>query len=182
MQAVLALDLEIGLVSLVSFLAFWAGLSWVGSFHQHNPGERSKLVRLLIAGLVRVALTYPLTFTVRAYPISGRDTRVHLGASVGVSLGFASVWSLVSNSAMGRKLRRASFGALSVLPALLVGFGVVVRKNYARAWELQQLFWTSLVRAVPDLGDGSVVPVDPGGLADTWYIAANTWNLPLVAH
>ena len=51
-QAVLALDLEIGLVSLVSFLAFWAGLSWVGSFHQHNPGVRSKLVRLLIAGLV----------------------------------------------------------------------------------------------------------------------------------
>jgi len=98
-----------------------------------------------------VALTYPLTFTVRSHPISGRDTRVHLGA-------------------------------LSVLLALLVGFGVVVRKNYARAWELQQLFWTSLVRAVPDLGDGSVVPVDPGGLADTWYIAANTWNLALVAH
>jgi predicted membrane chloride channel (bestrophin family) len=130
-----------------------------------------------------VALAYPLTFTVRAYPISGRDTRVHLGASVGVSLVFASVWSLVSSSAMGRKLRRASFGALSVLLALLVGFGVVVRKNYARAWELQQLFWTSLVPAVPDLEDGTVVLVDPSRLPDTWYIAANTgifrWSLTM---
>ena len=37
-------------------------------------------------------LAYPLTFTVRAYAISGRDTRVHLGAVLGAALLWASIW------------------------------------------------------------------------------------------
>jgi hypothetical protein len=64
--------------------------------------------------------------------------------------------------------------------ALLVGFGVVVQKDYARAWELQKAFWSSLVLYVPDLQEGNVVLVDPSGLSDTRYLDANTWDLPLV--
>ena len=179
-QAVIDLDLEVGLVALVSLPAFWVTLNWVSSLHRPGPGEPARLVRLLIAGLVLVALAYPLTFTVRAYAISGRDTRVHLGATVGASLVFASVWSLILNRAMGRTLRSASRGAVSALLALLVGFGMVVQKDYARAWELQKAFWSSLVMHVPDLQEGNVVLVDPSGLSDTKYLDANTWALPLV--
>lgn len=69
---------------------------------------------------------------------------------------------------------------LAAILGLLVGFGLVVQKDYARAWELQRRFWTTLVPFASDMGEGTVILVDPAGLIDTRQIDANTWNLPLV--
>ena len=179
-QAVIDMDLGIGLVSLISVVVFWVALSWMSPSHRPDATVRARQVRLLISGLVLVALAYPLTFTVRAYAISGRDTRVHLAAIMGASLVFASAWGLVSSRFTDRRVRNALIGALSTLFALLLGFGVVVQKDYARAWELQRVFWSSLLPQVSDMQDGNVILVDPKGLLDTRYIDANTWNLPLV--
>ena len=179
-QAIIDMDLEIGLVSLISLVVFWAALNWMSSFHRPVPTERARLVWLLIGGLVLVALAYPLTFTVRAYAISGRDTRVHLGAVVGAAIVFASAWRLAFALSAAGRLRRVVPAGLSALFALLVGFGLVVQMDYARAWYLQRRFWSSLVPFVPDMGEGSVILVDPAGLIDTRHIDANTWNLPLV--
>jgi hypothetical protein len=55
------------------------------SKHQH------RWLKLILAALVMIALAYPLTFTVRAYAISGRDTRVHAAAVVGMGLLWACV-------------------------------------------------------------------------------------------
>ena len=179
-QAIIDMDLGIGLVSLISLVVFWAGLNWMSSFHRPDPTERARLVRLLIAGLALVALAYPLTFTVRAYAISGRDTRVHLAAAVGAAIVLASAWRLALTISAEGRLRRVVPAGLSAMLALLVGFGVVVQKDYARAWELERRFWTSLVLFVPDMGEGTVILVDPAGLIDTRHIDANTWSLPLV--
>lgn len=179
-QALIDMDLEIGLVSLISLVVFWAALNRMSSFHRPDPGERARLVRLLIAGLVLVALAYPLTFTVRAYAISGRDTRVHLAAGFGAAIVFASAGQLAPAISAEGRLRRVVPAGLSAALALLVGFGLVVQKDYARAWELQRRFWTSLVPFVPDMGEGTVILVDPAGLIDTRHIDANTWSLPLV--
>jgi len=179
-QAVIDMDLGIGLVSLISLVVFWAALNWMGTSHRPDLTERRRLIRLLAAGLVLVALAYPLTFTVRAYAISGRDTRVHLAAAVGAAIVFGSAWRLALALSAAGRLRRFVPGGLSALLALLVGFGLVVQKDYARAWELQRRFWTSLVQFVPDLGEGTVILVDPAGLIDTRQIDANTWSLPLV--
>ena len=179
-QAVLDLDFEVGLISLVSLLAFWATLTWVSSSYRLEPGERTRLVRLLMAGLVLVALAYPLTFTIRAYAISGRDTRVHLAAIVGAAIVFASTWRLALALLAAGRLRRVVPAGLSAVLALLVGFGLVVQKDYARAWDLQRRFWSSLVPFVPDMGEGTVILVDPAGLIETRHIDTNTWSLPLV--
>jgi hypothetical protein len=179
-QAVLDIDLGIGLASLISFGVFWAAISRMSILHRPDAGERTRLIRLLLAGLGLVALAYPLTFTIRAYAISGRDTRVHLAAVAGAAIVFASAGRLaLSISAQGR-LRRVVPAGLAAILGLLVGFGLVVQKDYARAWELQRRFWSTLVPFVPDMGVGTVIIVDPAGLIDTQHIDANTWNLPLI--
>ena len=179
-QALIGMDREVAAASLASLVAFWLAFDFLAPPPSADPRSRARLLRLAIVGGLMLALAYPLTFTVRAYAISGRDTRVHLAAIVGASMVFASVWSLFLSRPMDRSLRQASIGGLSGLFALLIGFGVVVQKDYARAWELQKEFWSSLVSQVPDLQEGNVVLIDPDGLSDTRYLDANTWNLPLV--
>lgn len=174
------INIEVFLASLLAFMLF----AWMLR-RQHfdapkAPDRQSRYLRLLIAGGVMLALAYPLTFTVRAYAISGRDTRVHLAGAVGAALILASGWMLAMARIKRAELRQALIIALAGLLGLSVGFGVLVQQDYARAWDLQKRLWTSLVETVSDLEDGTVVLVDPAGLIDTRYIGANTWNLPLV--
>lgn len=179
-QAISNINIEVFLASVLAFLVF----AWVLGRQNYDafvsPGRRSRLLRLLIAGGVMLALAYPLTFTVRAYAISGRDTRVHLAGAIGAALILASGWMLAMARVKRAALRRVLVIALAGVLALSVGFGVLVQQDYARSWDLQKRLWSSLVETTRDLEDGTVVFVDPAGLIDTRYIGANTWNLPLV--
>ncbi|MCJ7707659.1 MAG: hypothetical protein MUO38_08595, partial [Anaerolineales bacterium] len=139
-----------------------------------------RLLRLIGAGLLMVVLAYPLTFTIRAYAISGRDTRVHFAAVIGAALLWACLASLLYGLACTAGRRRLISGILAAYFAVLVGFGFVVQRSYVRAWELQRAFWTEVVRLCPDLEAGTVVLVDPSGLEDPRFIYANHWNLPRV--
>lgn len=127
-----------------------------------------------------LVLAYPLTFTVRAYAISGRDTRVHaagvLGAAVLVgSLILIALWLA---DAAGR--RRSMSVLLGAWLGLLVGYGFVIQRDYRLAWVYQRQFWTSLVQLIPDVSEGDSILVEPQGLKDTRQIGANYWNLPVV--
>jgi len=139
-----------------------------------------RLLRLIGAGLLMVVLAYPLTFTIRAYAISGRDTRVHFAAVIGAALLWACLASLLYGLACTAGRRRLISGILAAYFAVLVGFGFVVQRSYVRAWELQRGFWTEVVGLCPDLTSGTVILVDPSGLEDPRFIHANHWNLPRV--
>jgi hypothetical protein len=144
------------------------------------PDSLKALVRQAIVGLVMLILAYPLTFTVRAYAISGRDTRVHLAAVVGASI----LWGVICTSVLyvsnTYKKKWLCIFILTVFFTLLLGYGFVVQRDYSLAWEYQKEFWTSLIPLIPDASNSTVILVDPGGLKDTRQIGANTWNLPRV--
>ena len=137
-------------------------------------------IRLTLIGIGMLILTYPLTFTIRAYALSGRDTRVHFGAVIGAAIVWASIWYLILAYVEHNKKKKVAVFTLAGLFSLLLAFGLVVQWDYQKAWRLQQDLWSDVVDFVPDLDDGTVILVDPEGLDDTIYIDANTWNLPLV--
>ena len=145
-----------------------------------NLGEFYMPLKLGITGIVMLILAYPLTFTVRAFAISGRDTRVHFGAVIGAALLLGSILYAALFLAQRYKSRKVLAFTIAGVFSLLLGFGLVVQKDYQRAWILQQELWSDIVKFVPDLDDGTVILVDPDGLVDTKYIAANTWSMPMV--
>jgi len=133
-------------------------------------------------GLTMLILAYPLTFTVRAYAISGRDTRVHLAAGIGVSIVWAWIWTQILSWLKKLRVEWIGIAALSTVFTLQVGFGLMVQVDMIRAWNLQQQLWASILEAVPDLDDGTIILIDPDGLVDTWAIDSNTWAMPQVMH
>jgi hypothetical protein len=144
-----------------------------------SEGTRRQL-RLLAAGVVMLALAYPLTFTIRAYAISGRDTRVHLAAVAGAAVFWAGLADGLLGLTSTPSRKRVVTGLLAAHLAFMAGFGLVVQRSYVRAWELQRDFWSAVIRLCPDLEDGTVILVEPEGLEDPRFIYANHWNLPRV--
>jgi hypothetical protein len=144
------------------------------------PPEGRTALRLAITGVVLLVLAYPLTFTVRAYAISGRDTRVHTAGVIGASILVGTlVWLVMRWAERSGRTKWVSL-ALGIWLGILTGYGFLVQNDYARAWRLQREFWSQLVRLLPDVQDGSVVLVDPSGLEDPRQIGAIYWNLPRV--
>jgi hypothetical protein len=142
--------------------------------------EFAELAKLIASGLIMLTLAYPLTFTVRAYAISGIATRVHFAAVVGASIawGCISIIILLVTTAV----RKRFIGTLinASIFTLLVGFGFIVQTDYRNSWEFQKALWTDVVQLAPDITDGTVILIDPQGLQYTRYIDANTWNLPRI--
>ncbi len=150
--------------------------SWPGYF----PEALKPVARLAATGLAMLILAYPLTFTVRPYAISGRDTRVHLTGVVGAAILLASVIATVFYLVQSTGWKKVLNWGLALLLALLVGFGFVVQKDYSQAWIYERSFWSNLLPQISDITDGTVILIDPNGLKDTRQIGANTWNLPRV--
>jgi hypothetical protein len=155
-------------------IAGWKKL-WIGL-----PHEVRSLLRILAAGLVMLALAYPLTYTVRAYAISGRDTRVHSAGVVGAALALGSFLLLVLWLARTTRWRQWLNLGIGAWLGILAGYGFVIQRDYQAAWLNQQHFWSDLVIQIPDARDGTVVLVEPGPLGDVRQIGANTWNLVYV--
>jgi len=196
LQVLQALDVEMLVFLLAAFAVILAGLWMTKGAGRAAPAElvaalrarsaegvgegNRRLLRLLAAGLLMLILAYPLTFTIRAFAISGRDTRVHLAAVMGAALVWASLADVLSGLASSPRKKRLAIVALAAFFALMAGFGLVVQRSYVRAWELQREFWSDVIRLCPDLEDGLVILVEPGGLEDPRFIYANHWNLPRV--
>jgi hypothetical protein len=139
-------------------------------------------LRLVLAGVVMLAAAYPLTFTVRAYAISGRDTRVHAAAVLGAALLVGVLLdALLRRAARWSQPAQAGLRlAAAALLGLLLGYGFVIQSDYTIAWKLQQRFWTELTPLITDVEPGTIILIEPSGLQDTRQIGANTWNLPVV--
>jgi len=195
-QTILALDAKLGILMIVIFPLMTLLISRLRPDHDYDviPIKRlfhirqyrslaehwRNLFKLAIIGLLMLILAYPLTFTVRAYAISGRDTRVHVAAVVGASILFASVSVILMNLLRGGRFKYVMPFILGILITLWIGFGHVVQKDYVLSWQYQRAFWSDLVSLIPDVSDGTVILVDPTGLKDVQQIDANTWNLPRI--
>jgi hypothetical protein len=143
------------------------------------PEPINMLGHMVVIGMALLILAYPLTFTVRAYAISGRDTRVHAAGAAGavILVGCIAYFMLMLARDHWRWLVNL---LLAVFFALMAGYGFVIQNDYVRAWQLQKQFWTALLPLIPDAGDGTVILVDRAALTDTHQIGANYWNLPRV--
>jgi hypothetical protein len=195
-QTILAMDTELVMMLIVFFPLVILLLSRLKMDHIHEtiPIKRifyrrsfsslsenwRNLLKLAFLGLIMLILAYPLTFTVRAYAISGRDTRVHFAAVVGASILFASISLILMNLVQRGWLKHLLVSGLAAFITLWMGFGLVVQKDYVLSWQYQRAFWSDLVSLIPDVSDGTVILVDPEGLEDIQQIDANTWNLPRV--
>lgn len=154
------------------------GLRSLLASSQDSAAPIRRGIQLLCSGLVMLLLAYPLTFNIRSFSISGRDTRVHLAAVIGSSLLVAGLVSLVMHFTNSKRGRRLITLLLAAWLSLLLAFGLTVQDDYVRAWEAQQAFWSDLVTLVPDSAEGTVILIEPAGLRDFEQIGANTWNLP----
>jgi hypothetical protein len=142
--------------------------------------ETKTIIRATIFGIASITLAYMFTFTVRAYAISGRETRVHLAAAIGASILLAVFGTLLIKLTKRFRVHWIGVGFMSALFSLLIGFGFVVQRDYARSWDLQQDFWSQVVDLTPDIEKGTVILIEPTGLAKTKFIDANTWNMPRI--
>lgn len=155
-------------------------LSRIRLVWRNLDGGMRRLIQLAGAGLAMLVLAYPFTFTVRAYAITGRDTRVHAAGVVGAALLIGALILILLRLVRSPGRRRVVVILVSAWFGLLAGFGVLVQDGYRLAWEYQQRFWTSAEDYVGGLEEGAVVGVEPEGLIDTTHMDANTWNLPYV--
>lgn len=144
------------------------------------PGEFLELGRILVCALVMIAAAYPLTFTTQAHAVQGRESRVHLAAVLGNALLMGLI--LYAIFACARRLRITLVACIlsSAWLALLVGYGFEIQRDYQKAWQLQQDFWSEVIRLAPDAAENTLILVEPSGLVDGVQIDANTWNLPRV--
>jgi len=144
-----------------------------------SPEMRS-LLRYASTGIVMLVLAYPLTFTVRAYAISGRETRVHFAGIIGASIIWSSLLYFIGR--VSNEFGKKRFGILAIagMLSLLIGFGSLVQRDYVASWQHQKSFWQQIVDLVPDLEKGTVILVEPDNLPETRYIGSNTWNLPRI--
>lgn len=140
----------------------------------------NSLLKLMAIGPIMLVLAYPLTFTTEPYLIYGRVTRSHFAAAAGSSILIAAVWMIVTATIRNEWFRAFGTFVLALAFAIMLGFGQVVQRDYARAWIYQREFWGELLAIVPDAGEDKVIIVHSSGLRESVHIAANTWNMPRV--
>ncbi len=141
------------------------------------PAAPLSPLKLILAGLVMLALAYGLAFT--HFPpttSAGRATSVHLGATIGVSLAFSGLaWRLFL-----LPWPRLMTLLLGTYLGLLVGFGLVVQADFADNWRLQRAFWRDVLELCPDAGERTTLFVTGDPLPETRFILTHSWADRLV--
>ncbi len=138
------------------------------------------LAKLCLAGLVMMAMSYPISFILNAAALNGRASRVHAAAIIGVSL---IIGSLVTGFLAILKnfwVRFAALLPLALYLSFFVGFGFVVQNEYRLAWSYQKHFWSELLPLIQDANENEIILVGITDLPETTQIEANTWNVPRV--
>ncbi|MGK7916315.1 MAG: hypothetical protein AB4038_12370 [Prochloraceae cyanobacterium] len=131
------------------------------------PKTFKNLAKPVTTGLIMLVLAYPLTLTTVGFSTSGRGTRVHTAAIFGASILITCICSVILRFAATHSTKRLATLGLAGFFTLLVGFGIIVQRDYKMSWEHQRAFWTDLIELCPDLDDNTVIFVEPTGLRDT---------------
>ena len=146
-----------------------------------DSGENWPIIKQLsLLGISLLFLAYPLTFTVPATMISGRDSRVHTAAVVGASILGGILGYLIVYLANSYRQKNLAALLLATYFSLLVGFGIIVQQQNQLSWKYQQAFWADVIQLAPDLSDGQVILVDAPSLPWGSQLYPFAWSMPSV--
>ena len=119
------------------------------------------VVRPLIAsGIVMLLFAYPLTLTTTATAIGTKNSRVHAAASIGAAMLFACLLAFIDLLGELLKKRVIVNMLMAGFLSLLMGFGLVVQKDFQASWATQKNFWADFVRLAPDIKPDTFVLID----------------------
>ena len=146
-----------------------------------DSGENWPIIKKLsLLGISLLFLAYPLTFTVPATLISGRDSRVHAAAVVGASILGGILGYLIVYLANSYRQKNLAALLLATYFSLLIGFGIIVQQQNKLSWKYQQAFWADVIQLAPDLNDGQVILVDAPSLPWGSQLYPFAWSMPSV--
>ncbi|WP_430012962.1 hypothetical protein ACQY1Y_13860 [Microcystis ichthyoblabe FBCC-A1114] len=167
-------------VSLSLLMLLWLFLQ-NSRFSGLNSGENWPIIKQLsLLGISLLFLAYPLTFTVPATLISGRDSRVHAAAVVGASILGGILGYLIVYLANSYRQKNLAALLLATYFSLLIGFGIIVQQQNKLSWKYQQAFWADVIQLAPDLNDGQVILVDAPSLPWGSQLYPFAWSMPSV--
>lgn len=146
-----------------------------------DSGENWPIIKQLsLLGISLLFLAYPLTFTVPATLISGRDSRVHAAGVVGASILGGILGYLIVYLANSYRQKNLAALLLATYFSLLIGFGIIVQQQNKLSWKYQQAFWADVIQLAPDLNDGQVILVDAPSLPWGSQLYPFAWSMPSV--
>ena len=146
-----------------------------------DSGENWPIIKQLsLLGISLLFLAYPLTFTVPATLISGRDSRVHAAGVVGASILGGILGYLIVYLANSYRQKNLAALLLATYFSLLIGFGIIVQQQNKLSWKYQQAFWADVIQLAPDLSDGQVILVDAPILPWGSQLYPFAWSMPSV--
>jgi hypothetical protein len=146
-----------------------------------DSGENWPIIKKLsLLGISLLFLAYPLTFTVPATLISGRDSRVHAAGVVGASILGGILGYLIVYLANSYRQKNLAALLLATYFSLLIGFGIIVQQQNKLSWKYQQAFWADVIQLAPDLSDGQVILVDAPSLPWGSQLYPFAWSMPSV--
>ncbi len=144
---------------------------------------QAETLRLLLTGLVMLALAYGLSFT--HFPptaLYGRVTSVHLAAAFGGSIVFSCLCSLGLDLAHSHRLEWPAVILLAVYLSGLSAYCFSIQLDFRQAWQNERSFWSQAVAELPDLTDGTIIFVLNHDLPTTRYILTNSWADPTILY
>lgn len=155
------------------------------NYQRADKWRASPKVRLLIRssliGLILLCLGYGLSFT--HFPPTayhGRLASVHLAASIGGSILFASLCILGLSIVNRLALLRTLMVIMALYFSSLVGYNTVIQESFIKSWCNQKSFWTNTLPLIPDLTAGTVILFPYNGSAETAYIHTHSWADSLI--
>lgn len=134
------------------------------------------LIRLISVSIAMLLLAYPLTFTVNAMDINGRNSRVHSAAIVGASILIGCLCALIFYVAKNYLFKNVAIAIIASGFSLLIIFGINVQLDYQKSWAYQRQFWTDVVNLCPDLEENTVILVE-GNLPTVTQIYPFEWTI-----
>ncbi len=174
------------IVGAVTLMLFLFGCQTVNHIRKSNkkllgiPLPDSSLFNRLLAGLVMLVASYPITFILNATLLNGRDSRVHAAAIVGVSVITGSLIEWLLSVSQGKLIRFIIIPGVAIYLSFFIGFGFVVQNEYRLAWTYEKRFWGELLPLIQDVRENEIILVGAMEFPDTTQIGANTWNVPRV--
>lgn len=140
-------------------------------------------VRLGACGAAMLIMAYGLAISSDTYPPlidAGRLSGcTHMAAATGFGLLVGMAASLLLDLAAEYRLQFWAAVLLACYCSGLGSFQYLVQRDFIKSWHIQQTFWRSVVKACPDLSNGTVIIYEDYS-HPLRFVETNSWADPYV--